>query len=159
METSIDAATGQVVVHYTEGAGKEKVLTQTLELQPDIANGLIFTLVKDIEPSAPQTTVSILATTPKPRPVKLAILPESEKRLSSGRTGHKAMVYVMKVEIGGIAGLLARLTGKQPQTPVYGSWAAKPLPLLNQKARCMRAALYGGSNWQRQPDFPNLTAR
>jgi hypothetical protein len=53
------------VVHYTERDGKEKVLTQTLELPLDnIANGLMFTFVKDIEPNAPQTTVSILATTP-----------------------------------------------------------------------------------------------
>jgi len=114
METSIDAATGRVVVHYTEDDGKDKVLTQSVDLPPDIANGLIFTLVKDIEPSAPQTIVSILATTPKPRLVKLTILPEGEKRLSTGSIGHKAIVYVVKVEIGGIAGLLARLTGKQP---------------------------------------------
>ena len=114
METSIDASTGQVTVHYTDGDGKEKVLNQKLELPPDLANGLMFTLVKDIEPSAPQTTVSMLATTPKPRLVKLSIFPEGEKPLSSGSTGHKAMVYVVKVKIGGIAGLLARVTGKQP---------------------------------------------
>jgi hypothetical protein len=114
METSIDAATGQVTVHYTDGDGKEKVLNQKLALPPDLANGLIYTLVKDIDPSAPQTTVSMLAATPKPRLVKLAIFPEGEKPLSSGSAGHKAIVYVVKVKIGGIAGWLARATGKQP---------------------------------------------
>jgi hypothetical protein len=114
METSIDASKGQVTVRYTDGDGKEKVLNQKLELPPDVANGLIFTLVKDIDPSAPQTTVSLLATTPKPRLVKLAIFPEDEKLLSKGSIGHKAIVYVVKVEIGGLAGLLARVTGKQP---------------------------------------------
>lgn len=114
METSIDASTGQVTVRYTNGDGQEKVLNQKLELPPDLANGLLFTLVKNIEPSAPRTTVSMLATTPKPRLVKLAIFPEGKKDLPRGSTGQKTMVYVVKVEIGGRAGLLARLTGKQP---------------------------------------------
>ena len=113
-ETSIDTSTGQVTVHYKENDGKEKVLNQKLELPPDLANGLVFTLVKDINPSTPQTTVSMLATTPKPRLVKLAIFPEAKKPLSRGSTGHDAVVYAVKVQIGGMAGLLARITRKQP---------------------------------------------
>src|SRR5947208_8363778 len=92
METLIDASTGQVTVHYKDLDGEEKVLNQRLDLPPDLANGLMFTLVKDIEPSARQTTVSMLASTPKPRLVKLAIFPEGKKPLSSGITGHKAVV-------------------------------------------------------------------
>ena len=114
METLIDASTGQVTVRYKDHDGKEKVLNQKLELPRDLANGLMFTLVKDIDPSAPRTTVSMLATTPKPRLVKLAIFPEGKKPLSKGSTGHEAVVYVVKVQIGGMAGLVARLTGKQP---------------------------------------------
>jgi hypothetical protein len=113
-ETLIDASTGQVTVHYKEHDGTERVLSQKLKLPSDLANGLMFTLVKDIDPRAPQTTVSLLATTPKPRLVKLAIFPEGEKPLSSGSTGHKAMVYDVKVQIGGMVGLLARVIGKQP---------------------------------------------
>jgi len=114
METSIDAAKGEVTVRYKDDRGEEKVLSQKLELPPDVANGLMFTLVKDIKPATPQTTVSMLATTPKPRIVKLVISPEGEKSISSGNTRHKAVVFNVKVQIGGIAGLLARVTGKQP---------------------------------------------
>jgi hypothetical protein len=114
MEVLIDASTGQVTVHYKDHDGEEKVLNQKLNLPPDLANGLMFTLVKDLEPSAPQTTVSMLATTPNPRLVKLAISPEGEKSLSRGSTGHKAMVYDVKVQIGGMAGLLAHILRKQP---------------------------------------------
>jgi hypothetical protein len=113
-ETLIDTSTEQVTIHYKDHDGKEKALTQKLNLPPDLANGLMFTLVKDIEPSAPQTTVSMLATTPKARLVKLAILPEAEKPVSSGINEHKAEVYDVKVQIGGLSGLLARLTQKQP---------------------------------------------
>ncbi len=123
METSIDAAKGEVTVRYKDDRGEEKVLSEKLEMPPDIANGLMFTLVKDIKPATPQTTVSMLAATPKPRIVKLVISPEGEKSISSGNTRHKAVVYDVKVQIGGIAGLLARVTGKQP--PDTHVWVLK----------------------------------
>jgi hypothetical protein len=114
MDTLIDASTGQVKVRYTDARGKEKVITQRMKLPPDVANGLLFTLIKDVNPRAPRTTVSWVATTPKPRLVKLAILPRGEEPFTIGRFHHKAMHYVVKVEIGGVTGFLARLMGKQP---------------------------------------------
>src|SRR5436309_15627228 len=56
----------------------------------------------------------MVATTPKPQVVKLEILPEGEKAIASGNTKHKTVRYVVKVKIGGVAGLMARLLGKQP---------------------------------------------
>jgi hypothetical protein len=114
VDTSIDASTGQVKVRYTQEKGKEKVIARRMELPPDLANGLLFTLMKDIKPSVPRTTVSMVATTPKPRLVKLAIIPQGSEPFSIGSFRHKAMHYVVKVEIGGAAGFLARLFGKQP---------------------------------------------
>jgi hypothetical protein len=114
METSIDASKDQVTVHYKDGHDEEKVISQQVKLPPDVANGMLFTLVKHIQPSLPQTTVSLLATTPKPRLVKLVILPQGEEALSSGSTKHKAVHYIVKVKIGGVAGVLAPLVGKQP---------------------------------------------
>jgi len=87
---------------------------QRMKLPPDVANGLLLTLMKDIKPSVPRTTVSMVATTPKPRLVKLAILPQGEEPFTIGRFRHTAMRYVVKVEIGGLTGFLARLMGKQP---------------------------------------------
>jgi len=55
-----------------------------------------------------------VATTPKPRLVKLAILPHGEEPFTIGRFHHKAMRFVVKAEIPGITGFLARLMGKQP---------------------------------------------
>ena len=114
METSIDASTDTITVHYKDRGDGEKVIRRQLKLPPDLANGMLLTLVKHIQPSLPQTTVSQLATTPKPRLVKLVILPQGEESLSSGSTEHKAMHYVVKVKIGGVAGLLAPILGKQP---------------------------------------------
>jgi hypothetical protein len=70
--------------------------------------------MKNIAPDAPRTTVSMVAATPKPRLVKLVITPTGEEPFSTGGTERKAMHYVVKVEIGGVAGVLAPLVGKQP---------------------------------------------
>jgi len=114
METSIDASTGRVLVRYWDDDGKEQTINERLGLPADVANGLLFTLVRHIQPSVPQTTVSEVAMTPQPRLVELVIVPQGEEPISSGSTKYKAMRYLVKVKIGGIAGLLARLLGKQP---------------------------------------------
>ena len=114
MDTSLDASTGQITVRYTNKNGKEDVLHERLELPPDLANGLLFTLVKDIQPSASKTAVSMLVTTPKPRLVRLEIVPHGKEPITSGNATHQTVRYDVKVKIGGIAGSLARLLGKQP---------------------------------------------
>ena len=113
-ETSVEASSGQLTVRYKDHDGKEKTLKERRNLPPDVANGLLFTLVKHIQPNVPQTTVSLVATTPKPRLVKLEILPEGKKAIESGNTKHETVRYVVKVKIGGVAGLVAPLLGKQP---------------------------------------------
>jgi hypothetical protein len=114
IEASVEPSSGQVTVRYKDKDGEEKILKERRDLPSDVANGLLFTLVKHIQPNVPQTTVSMVATTPKPRVVKLEILPEGEKAIASGNTKHKTVRYVVKVKIGGVAGLVAPLLGKQP---------------------------------------------
>src|SRR5438477_11767074 len=108
MDTLIDASTGQVKVRYTDDRGKEKVIAQRMELPPDLANGLLFTLMKDVNPSVPRTTVSMVATTAKPRLVKLEILPQGQEPFTIGSLRHEAMHYDVKAELGGITGFLDR---------------------------------------------------
>jgi hypothetical protein len=114
METSLDVSTGQITVRYTEDDGKEKVATDRLALPPDVANGLIFTLLKNISPQAARTMLSMVAATPKPRLVKLVITPQGEDSFSTDGSSRKAIHYVVKVDIGGVTGLVAPLIGKQP---------------------------------------------
>jgi hypothetical protein len=113
-EVSIDGSTGQVTVRNTDDDGNEKVVTEHLDLPPDVANGLVLTLLKNIRSDAPQTKVSMVASTPKPRLVTLAITTQGEEPFSIGGSSRKATHYVVKVEIGGAAGLVAPLLGKQP---------------------------------------------
>src|SRR5947208_11658808 len=84
METTLDASTGQVTVRYTDEDGKEKTINERLDLPVDAANGLLMTLVKHIQPSIPETTVSFVAVTPNPRLVKLVNVPQGRDPISHG---------------------------------------------------------------------------
>jgi len=75
---------------------------------------MILTLLKNVRSNAPPASLSMLAFTPKPRLVKLALSVAGEDRFATGAMGRKATHYVVKVEIGGLTGLIAPLVGKQP---------------------------------------------
>jgi hypothetical protein len=111
-ETWIDATTGSVKVDSIEN-GKRKHSDKHLDLPPDVSNGLLFTLVKNLDPNARETTVSEVAAS-GPRIVKLNILPVQEKTITVGLLRSKAQQYVVKTKIEGVAGMVAPVVGKQP---------------------------------------------
>jgi hypothetical protein len=113
LEMTISRAKGRVIVRYADD-GQQKVADEQMALAPDLANGMILTLMKNVEPTQSAIKISMIATTPKPRLVKLAITNVGEEPFSVGGSKRLAVHYVIKVEIGGISGLLAPLVGKQP---------------------------------------------
>lgn len=113
IDVSVNASTCQVTVRYTD-KGQKKVETEHLDLPPDLANGLLLNALKNIRPDVRETKVSYLAATPKPRIVKLSIKPEGEDAFSTAGARHKAVRFVVKVELGGVAGVIAPIIGKQP---------------------------------------------
>jgi hypothetical protein len=153
IETSIDATTGEVTVRYTDDHGKEKVLTEKLALPPDVANGMLFTLLKDVEPRVPQTTVSYVAVTPKPRLVHLNIIPQNQVPFSIGNHTHKATRYLITVKIGGLAGLIAPLVGKK--SPNMQAWVlAEGAPAFVRYDRSIMMVPPGGWNLLFLPHGP-----
>lgn len=118
VEVTIDATSGRVTLGYREPDGKAQVKEEKLQLPDDVANGSVLTLVKNLRPEAPETTVSMVAATTKPvllvKLVKLAISRGDRERFSIGRISYKATRYVVKIEIGGLTGILASLLGKKP---------------------------------------------
>jgi hypothetical protein len=109
----INASTGQVTVRFTDN-GHEKVEAEHLDLPPDLANGILFDVLKNIRPDTTGTKVSYVATTPKPRLVKLSIAPQGKETFFVAGAAHKATRFLVKVEVGGIAGVIAPLLGKKP---------------------------------------------
>lgn len=114
MDTFIDAKSGQVTVRSKDKDGKEKVTSDHMDLPPDLSNGMLLSLVKNIRPDSPETKVSMAVATPKPRLVKLVISPRGEDRFSIAGSPRKAMHYDIKIELGGVAGVVAPLIGKAP---------------------------------------------
>ena len=120
MDMSLNTSTGQVTIRYTDNDGKEKTIEELRQLPTDLANGMVPTLLADMGPSAAKTTLSMLVATPKPRLVKLEISPAGEDSFTVGGSAEKAMRYVVKVDLGGIAGVVAPIVGKQPPILTYG---------------------------------------
>ena len=118
---TLNASTGAVNIQYTDKDGKAKTVADEISLPPDLANGILLTLLTE---AAPQTemTLSMLVSTPKPRIVKLKIFPAGHESFLVGGSGAKATHYVMKIDIGGLAGVAAKVVGKQP--PPEDFWIA-----------------------------------
>ena len=110
----IDARSGKIIVRSTGKDGKEEVKSSNLKLPPDLANGLVSTIVGNIRPGAEETKVSMLAATPSPRLVTLAISSRGEEPFSLAGASRKAIHYEIKIELGGVAGIVAPMIGKQP---------------------------------------------
>lgn len=114
LDMSINGRTGEVTVKYTDDDGQPKTETERLDGVPDLANGMIATLLKNVRADAPLKTLSFVAATPKPQLVKLEVSVAGAERFSTGGTRRTATHYVLKVNIGGLKGVLAPLVGKQP---------------------------------------------
>ncbi len=105
---------GRITVRYSDEDGKEKRIEEHLDLPPDVANGMTLALLKNISPGTPKTTVPMVAITPKPRLVELEIAPGGEEPFTTGASARKAVHYVLKVHVPGLAGAVASVLGKIP---------------------------------------------
>lgn len=111
LDMLVEAASGQITYRDPDG----KSTQHHLDLEPDIANGLPLILLLNLEPTGPPTRVPMVApTSSKPRLVHIVITPEGKDPLSIGGILHKATNYRIKIELGGVIGLVAPLVGKQP---------------------------------------------
>jgi hypothetical protein len=113
LEMKIDCSTNHVEVRYEDERG-EHVEEQRMDLPPDLANGLLIVLLKNLRPETLPATLSFVAATPRPRLVKLRVTAAGTDPFALAGSARKAVHYVLKVDIGGVAGLLAPFIGKQP---------------------------------------------
>jgi hypothetical protein len=114
-DTTIDMRSGRVNVRYTDDHGKEKTENEQMELPSDLANGMLITVLKNVQASALPPFVSYLASTPKPRIIKLEFKTVLSDRFVVAGSARRATHFVLKVNIGGATGLIASLLGKQPE--------------------------------------------
>jgi hypothetical protein len=114
LDMTIDRATGRVTARYTNDRGEAKVEDEQMELPPDLANGMLITVLKNVRHDAFPKTLSLIVATPKPRLVKLKLSVAGADPFSIAGARKQATHYVLKVELGGVTGVVAPIIGKEP---------------------------------------------
>jgi hypothetical protein len=111
-DVTIDVPRQQVSVRGLSKSTDE-VKTEHMDLPPDLSNGVLFNLIQNMQADTP-IEVPYVALSPKPRMVKLAIAKGGEDQFTVGGRSYKAVKYDIKVHLGGVAGVVAPMIGKQP---------------------------------------------
>jgi hypothetical protein len=114
LSMDLDVPRGHVVVHTKDDHGADKVDDEQMTLPANLANGLLITLLGDVEAAELPLTVSFVAVTPAPRLVTLVITKAGSARFWVGDTPRSATDYLVRTNIGGLTGVLAAVFGKQP---------------------------------------------
>ena len=112
VEAALDRKAGTYTVRSVHD-GREEAFSGSIELPPDVSNGLVPMLLKNLAPGA-SATVHIVAFTPKPRLIELEMIPAGNLRLLSGDLGLQATRYALKPKLGAALRLFATLLGKAP---------------------------------------------
>jgi hypothetical protein len=119
-EISLERATGKYHVKTkAHKDGQEKLLEGTLQLPPDVYNGMVLTVSKNL-PKGASETVHIVAFTPAPRLIKLEVIPAGEHKVLIGELAKPAVHYLFKPRLGTWLKLFATLLGDVP--PDYHAW-------------------------------------
>src|SRR3569833_465412 len=113
IDIRINGATGEVVVRYTED-GKEKTANDKVKVGDGLANGVLLTILKNLAPGAAESSLGFVVATPKPRLVTLHVSSAGEESFRTGELSRKAQHYKIKIDIGGMTGILAEVFGKAP---------------------------------------------
>jgi len=111
LEATLDRKTGSYKVHSTRG-GKDEASSGSIELPPDVYNGMVPMLLKNLV-SAVSETVHV-AFTPKPRLIQLEMVPAGNPRLAAGDITRQATRYALKPKLGATLRAFATLLGKAP---------------------------------------------
>jgi hypothetical protein len=107
---------GNVTIHTIDKDGKEKVETSHIDLPHNVSNGFIGTMLLNASPKAEPFKLGLVAPTGKGRLIQLSIDVAGEEPFSPVYgVRRKATVFRIHPELGGVAGVVAPVIGKQPK--------------------------------------------
>jgi hypothetical protein len=113
-EISLERASGKYRVNTkAHKDGREEVLNGTLDLPPDVYNGMVITVAKNL-PKGASETVHLVAFTPTPRLIQLELAPAGERKVLIGELAKTATHYVLRPRLGSWLKLFATLLGRVP---------------------------------------------
>ena len=111
-EVSFDRKSGRYQARVQEKKGDEvKEASGEMDMPDDLYNGMALTLLKN---SGSGASTRIVAFTPKPRLVTMELSHEGDDPVRVGGVSKTARRHLVKLEIGGVTGLVASAIGKEP---------------------------------------------
>jgi hypothetical protein len=123
VDVSFNRKTGRYTTRFRKRpADAEDVGEGRLDLPTDVYNGMTSVLLKNLAPGETGTG-HMLAFTPKPRLLKAELIPAAEDSFTSADTPTRATRYLVKLELGGLVGVIAPVVGKEPPRLYY--WIAR----------------------------------
>lgn len=125
MDVSLDRKQGRYHVKTGE-KGREKDSSGTIELPPDVYNGMTSMLLKNLTQGRSES-VHYIAFTPTPRLISLDLVPVGEQKLQIGEEEGQATRFAIKPKLGGVMSVVATLLGKTPADYECVIWT-KDLP-------------------------------
>jgi len=102
---------------------KDKDEVFPMDLPEDLANGMLPLVMKNLRTGGGEARVTMVVAAPKPRVVTMMIAAEGEDRFSAAGERHVATRFRVKTELGGVAGVVAPVIGKQPKDNRF--WVVK----------------------------------
>ncbi len=109
-DSTVDAAKGVVTVKDASG----HTTAARLAMPPDVYNGIASSILMNVSPATPETKIAVVVPAASPRIVHLSMKNAGEAAFTLGGQPRKATDFVVHVEIGGVAGVIAPLVGKEP---------------------------------------------
>jgi hypothetical protein len=111
-EISFDRRSGRYQAQTQEKKGDEpKEASGALDMPDDLYNGMALVLLKNLSAGA-STRIAVF--TPKPRIITMKLTHEGDDMVRVGPTTKTARRYLVKLEIGGLTGVMAAVIGKKP---------------------------------------------
>ena len=110
LDMLVDTASGDVRYHDKDG----KAAQDHFDLPNDVCNGLPLILLLNQDPSGQPVRLAMVAPTSKPRLIHVVMASDGDEPLSIGGIRQKASNYRIRIELGGVEGVVAPIIGKQP---------------------------------------------
>ena len=119
VDVAFDRKSGQYRARLQERkGGEEQSASGALEMPADLYNGMPLVLLKNLV-EGERVGAQMAVFLPKPRLIRMDLIPEGEDRARIGGNALTARRYLSRLQIGGLTGVIASLIGKDPPDSRY----------------------------------------
>jgi hypothetical protein len=117
-EVSFDRGSGQYRSRTQDRKGAEEAASGTLEMPADLYNGMALVLLKNLG-GGERASGRMAVFLPRPRLIRMDLVSEGEEPVRAAGASLTVRRYLVKLEVGGLAGVIASLIGKDPPDSRY----------------------------------------